>query len=186
LDGFNKQMGLVLEIKCPNRETHEKAKQGIIPEYYNIQMQHQFLLSETEKGIYFSFDGEKGIIVDVIRDDKFIEEMVKEEKEFYRKLKEFDPPDSPIEHRSDTSWKTAAEKLIEARRLKEMAAKMEEEAKRDLVSQANSERSEGFGVRLTKSITKGMIQYKNIPSLKEIDLEQFRSSPSERWSVFLI
>lgn len=186
LDGVNKERQVILEIKCPNAETHTMAMKGIIPEYYMIQMQHQFAVTGFKTGYYFSFDGEKGVIVDVQRDDELIAKLTSMEKEFYQRMVDFNPPESPYKYRNDDAWHQAAEQLIHAKEAKERAEKEEEEARKRLIALADADKTEGFGVRLSRIIAKGTVQYKKIPQLQGIDLEMFRASPTERWTINLI
>lgn len=85
-DGVSLDGKHILEIKCTNKKNHALAKSGQIPDYYIPQVQHQIAVYGADECIYFSFDGEKGIIVRVPRDDIFIARMIIEEEQFYQEM----------------------------------------------------------------------------------------------------
>ncbi len=85
-DGISFDYKSILEIKCTNKKNHALAKAGQIPDYYMPQVQHQIAVYGAEECLYFSFDGEKGIVVNVPRDDTFIMRMIIEEQQFYQEM----------------------------------------------------------------------------------------------------
>jgi putative phage-type endonuclease len=83
LDGLSKCGNYMVEIKCPGTHAHSQAVNGIIPEYYFPQLQHQLFVADLDKMFYLSFDGEEGIIIEVKRDDSYIMRMIEEERKFF-------------------------------------------------------------------------------------------------------
>lgn len=76
----------ILEIKCPGKNTHEKAIRGEVPDYYISQIQHQFSVSGAEKCYYMTYlptHDQKSAIVEVWRDDKYIAWQNAIEQDFY-------------------------------------------------------------------------------------------------------
>ena len=73
LDGMTLAGDLVLEIKCPMRGTRsdlwQDVSQGQVPEHYRVQVQHQLMVSGAEQAHLWVFDGAKGILTEVTRDD---------------------------------------------------------------------------------------------------------------------
>lgn len=59
LDGWNKEHGIVLEIKCPGRDDHATAKAGQVPEHYQWQLEMQLWVSGGKLAHYFSYYEEK-------------------------------------------------------------------------------------------------------------------------------
>lgn len=68
-----------MEIKCPGQADHDVAKSGKIPEKYIPHLQHQLAVTSLKLAYYFSFDG-VGVIVEVERNDSYIEQMIDLEK----------------------------------------------------------------------------------------------------------
>lgn len=75
-DGYNAERNEILEIKCPGKADHDKAKAGKVPDKYFPQLQQQFLVSGAEKGWYVSWDGKGSLIsIPVYPDAKYILEL---------------------------------------------------------------------------------------------------------------
>lgn len=83
LDGIDLDEKIMIEIKCTSKKNHLLAKKGEVPKHYYPQLQHQLEVSGLSKMIYFSFDGEEGIILEVEKNEKYISEMIEKEKFFY-------------------------------------------------------------------------------------------------------
>lgn len=91
-DGMTIEADAIVEIKCPGKKDHSEAKLGKVPKKYLPQLQHQIHVAGVEFSYYFSFDGDKGIILEVKRDQVFIEKMIEEEKIFWDCIQTFTPP----------------------------------------------------------------------------------------------
>lgn len=77
LDGYSPALKRILEIKYPSKESHELALAGFVPEHYWIQIQHQLACcDEAESAHYWSFREANGALVEVKRDQKFIDEIL--------------------------------------------------------------------------------------------------------------
>lgn len=85
-DGMTIEGDAIVEIKCPGKKDHFAAINGIIPQKYKAQLQHQMYVSGVQLMFYYSFDGAKGVIIEVKPDDDFIEIMIDKEREFWERL----------------------------------------------------------------------------------------------------
>lgn len=86
LDGIDSSGKIIQEIKCPKLATHKQAIEGIIPIYYQCQMQHQFYDTGAEICYYTSYYPKytkELMILEVFPDWESIEEMVNMEWKFY-------------------------------------------------------------------------------------------------------
>src|ERR1700731_1843196 len=83
LDAMSLDERVIAEIKCPGAEDHNLALLGQVPEKYFPQLQHQLEVCDLEMVYYYSFDGEKGKLLKVYRDDKYIKTLLKQEEKFY-------------------------------------------------------------------------------------------------------
>src|SRR5271156_2669508 len=107
LDGMDIEEKNILEIKCVNKQDHETAKSGKIPEKYIPQLQHQMEVTGFNMTYYFSFDGEDGVIVEYERNNEYISNMIMEEKKFYDCMTNFIPPkhsEKDFYLRNDDIW----------------------------------------------------------------------------------
>jgi putative phage-type endonuclease len=91
-DGITLDRKKILEIKCPGKKDHELALQGQIPKKYLPQLYHQMEVAQVDFTYYYSFDGEKGVIIEVPRDESYIKKMIEKEMEFWKCLKTLTPP----------------------------------------------------------------------------------------------
>ena len=176
LDGMNTK-GEVLEIKC-GKGSHELAKQGIVPEYYLSQVQCQLCCSNATQAYYFSYRGDDDNVTIVIdRDDEFIEKMKIAVAKFYDMMMTFTPPhatDKDFIKRDDKDWYLHTEIYKETVRQRKLLEAKEECLRNEIVSMCDGQSSQGNGIRVSKTLTKGRIKYNDIPELKDVDLEKYR------------
>lgn len=186
LDGINLEGNRAVEIKCPGTQDHQIALDGKVPEKYIPQLQHQMEVCDLDFIFYFSFNGSSGIILEIERDEKFIQDMLKKEQEFFRCMKEFDPPhlsDKDFIQRDDEEWKKSAIKWVTVQVQIKSLQTEEEYLRKELIAMAGSHNTMGSGVRLSKVIRKGNVDYKSIPEIQVMDLEKYRKPPIETWRL---
>lgn len=93
LDGYNAETKTVLEIKCPGADDHESAKAGIVPKKYYPQLQHQLLVTGADRVHYYSFDGIKGEMVEVLPNHDYISVLLDELIAFWHLVETKTPPE---------------------------------------------------------------------------------------------
>ncbi len=91
LDGLSSCGTIIAEIKC-SQKIFDKAKAGIIDDYYIAQIQQQMMVYNLKKNLFVAFDGFDGVIIEVPRDDDFIAKMLEAELEFLKLLDTGTPP----------------------------------------------------------------------------------------------
>jgi len=176
LDGINSK-GEILEIKC-GKGSHELAKQGIIPDYYLCQVQCQMFCSNTSQAYYFSYrSDDDNILLKVQRDDSFIEKMLVEIDIFYRNLLNFTPPpatDRDFNHIDTKEWRLHTEVWKDTKRQIKLLEAREEALRNELIAMCDGKSSQGNGVRVSRQITRGRVDYSKINILKDINLDEYR------------
>lgn len=185
LDGISIDGKKIVEIKNANAEDHSLAKAKKIPAKYYPQLQHQLACTGLDGMHYFSFHKEEGVIVEVDRDDNYLEEMYAKEKEFWDCVTNFKAPaltDNDYRER-DKKWYIHANKLLEIKEKRKALEKEENEAEDLLRSMSGGQSSFFNDVRYTCGIRKGNVNYRQIPELKEVDLEKYRKPNSITWSL---
>lgn len=185
LDGMNSE-GDIIEIKCGGTAYMNILSNRIEPYYYS-QCQKQMFVSGENRIYYFVYlspEKNKGITLD--RNDDFIEKMIEAEKEFYCCLMNFTPPlaiDRDFVKRDDDAWYFRSKEWKDVKRqLKELEEK-EELLRADLIKMCDGHSSQGNGIRISKSIRKGNIDYSSIDLLKNVDLEAYRKKPSTYYRI---
>ena len=186
LDGISEDKKTIVEIKCPGPNDHQIALNGKIPEKYWPQLQHQLEVCELDYGYYFSFDGEKGHIIKVYRDDSFIKNMILKEAEFWECMQTLTPPKSPENDfviREDEAFCKAALHLRQVMTKRKELEKEELEMRNYLIQLSEGHNCKGMGISLSKVVRKGSIDYSLVEELKGIDLEKYRKPNIEAWRV---
>jgi putative phage-type endonuclease len=91
-DGINHNDELIVEIKCPSHGVHARILRHGIPDMYMCQMQHQLAVCGYKEGIFLSYTKENPKYINISRDDKFIEEMIQKEYDFWMSVQKFEKP----------------------------------------------------------------------------------------------
>lgn len=187
MDGITIEGDIAVEIKCPGKIDHELAKDGKIPEKYHPQLQHQMEVGNLHSIFYYSFDGQKGHIVEMKRDQGFIDHMNEEEEKFYEMMQRKELPDLCEKDYQDMSeiseWENTSNELKyilqEIKKLKEK----EDELRKFLINMCDGKSSKGNGIKLTKYLQRGTVDYLKIPELEGINLDMYRKPCIEIWKI---
>lgn len=185
LDGCSASCECV-EIKC-GISSHSLALKGEIAPYYIPQLQHQMYVAGIHYIWYFSYRSDDDcVILKCMRDDKYIAEMIKKEVEFWNMLQTHTEPEmtnKDITVRDDIGWSILCQEWKEIQRHKEDITIREIQVRDALIEMSGGKSSEGSGVKLTKVIRKGSINYSQIFELQNIDLEKYRKENIECWKI---
>jgi putative phage-type endonuclease len=187
LDAVDIENTTICEIKCPkNQADHDQALAGEIPDKYFPQLQHQLEVCQMDMGYYLSYDGRRGALVKIYRDDKYIKKMIEKEKIFWELLQSKTPPpftDRDYVPLEGAEWERQASEWKEINEAIKKLEKKEEELRQGLIDLARNQSVIGSGVRLTRYFKKGSVDYSAIPELKEVDLEKYRKSAIEAYRI---
>jgi putative phage-type endonuclease len=185
-DGWDEHKRILVEIKCPGKADHDTALKGEIPEKYIPQLQHQMEVYCVNSMFYVSYDGYKGKIIEIFRNDSYVKEMLDKELAFLECVEcVVAPPmtDRDCMVRQDHDFvATAREWASLSKQLKELEAK-EDMARKRLIALADKENVQGAGVKVTRNFRKGAIQYDKIDAIKGMDLEPYRKPAIECWRI---
>jgi len=182
LDGMSSD-GQILEIKCSGEKDHAIALTGKVPDHYYPQLQHQMYVCDVEKMYYFSFDGFDGVIVEVKKDNEYIQKMIVEEKKFYDCLQNRTPPESDYVERNDYEWIDTAYRWKEVTKQIKALEKEEQMLRDSLIRLGGESNCRGAGISLCQIHRQGNIDYKQIAELNGVDLEKYRKPDSISWRI---
>lgn len=193
LDGITLNGQLILEIKCPFQgqvsELWQQAKQGIAPEHYRLQVQHQLMVSGASLAHLWVFDGKQGIKIDITPDPTTFRHIQEAWDDFDALVKQDTPPplsDQDTLLRQDMEWQEAAQQYIELKTKADEASNAADDAKAKLVAMSNHTRVSGSGVMVTRYWKQGSIDYKNVPTQEGINLEACRGKAKEEVRVSIM
>ena len=193
LDGITLAGDLILEIKCPYKGKSSELWQSVeaweIPEMYRIQIQHQLFVSGANLAHLWIYDGNDGLLLE-IEPDEVAQQRIKNAWDDFVKYVATDTPPPLVEGdtvlRDDLDWQLAAEDYVVLKGLAEEAAGRADQAKSKLISLAKHNRESGCGVVVTRFWKQGSINYKAIPELGNVDLEQYRGKTKEEVRVTIV
>jgi putative phage-type endonuclease len=177
LDGWNAELQEGLEIKCPGKVDHATAVAGEVPKHYYAQVQHQIMVTNAKAWNYWSFDGERGALVRVLPDAKYIKKLMAAEKKFWELLKGDTPPDfTDADYHEDTDpvlTMLCNNYEMEKRDL-EKAEERLKALKDQITARVGHPRVKCGNIRIAQITKKGAIDYSKIEVLKGLDLEHYR------------
>lgn len=186
LDGIDFPHENIVEIKCPGAQDHEMACEGFIPPKYYPQLQHQLEVTGLDMAYYYSFDGESGALVKVFRNQEYIDKMVKKEKAFLDCVQNMEPPelsDKDYHERTDDLWLSVSSKWVQCHSALQRLKAEEEELRETLIQLVGNSNARGGGIKISRSVRKGSVDYKAIPELKQVNLDNYRKSSTESWRI---
>jgi len=189
LDGISFDGTSILEIKHANREVFERAKQGDLPDYYNIQIQHALDTTGAAKCYYVVSDGEKDAYVEVFPDQDLIKEIREENEKFYEYLMSKEPPPLTDKDYVVIEDKEFIDLMLEYKDVKhelDILKDCEQVIREKLIALAKNKNAICTKGKMTKSFSKGQVDMKLVPELIGVNLEPYRKPPCEKWRITVI
>lgn len=185
LDGLNANGTKAVEIKNPGKEDHETAKRGEVPVHYYPQLQHQMDVQGLDNMDYFSFYKGEGVIVHVQRDDEYLKGYKKKAKEFWNCVETLtEPPLTEFDYiEQDDTWEEKADQLWLIKQNKKALEAQEKMLEKELKELCQGRNSRAGDYKYTFSTIPGRVDYKSIPEIKDIDLDQYRHAATTRCTL---
>lgn len=190
LDGATMDLDVTVEIKCPYKgvdselwDFTERAAKP--PPYYYWQMLHQYLVCPA-RSYFVVYDAhiKKSLCVSVdFSDVEKIQQLKTGWQTFWQRYRSGEQPAPEFIERTDLKWRDAAHYWRMSKAKLDAAIDQERMAREQLIALAGDKSSRGEGVNVTRCEMKGAIDYKQIPSLAEIDLETYRKAPRVQWRI---
>lgn len=190
LDGMTLGGELIVEIKCPVRgrasALWQSVGKGEVPGHYMVQVQHQLMVSGAGQAHLWVFDGQRGILTVIERDEAAMAQIRAAWEAFAPFLASDTPPplsDGDTRQRDDAPWLSAALAFLATKREADAAGERLEAARRALVALAEHPKECGAGVSVTRYWKAGNVDYKKVPALQGVDLATYRSCAREEVRV---
>ena len=186
LDGAYRTGEYIVEIKCPGEKDHTEAVMGKVPEHYMPQLQHQMYVCNLNEMHYFSFNGKQGVLVEVKRDQEFIDIMVDAELKFLHCIETKTPPEASDGDYLDMNTPEWQECATQWKQIQEQISSLEEREayyRNRLIFLSGKSNARGAGVSLCQVNRRGNVDYSNIPELKNVNLNLYRKSSITSWRL---
>ena len=181
LDGLTFEGDLLVEIKCPYKGRDstlwKQVEAGEIPTHYRWQLEHQFMVSKASKGHLYVFDGTEGLLLEITPCPERWQAIHEAWKGFIRCIETDTPPaltDRDKVIRKDAAWQAAAETYVHLKSEAELLAVRLDAAKEALLGLSEHPSESGFGVAVTRFWKAGSVDYKRVPELAGLNLEDYR------------
>lgn len=189
LDGISECKKFIVEIKCGGAKLNDMAYRGVIPEYYQDQMQHQLLVTGAEKAFYYCYDGKAAICIEVYPDPDFAKIFLPKAREFFRCIAFAESP--PLSEKDyfnksgDEFWISFAEEYREICEKIKKLEEMKEICRNQLIRLCGDQNCIGDGVRVMKTTMRGRVAYDDIPEIKGVDLDKYRKESTTSWKIMM-
>lgn len=191
LDGWNQDTMTMVEFKLVGMKEIRKIEKGEIPVHHNYQVHANMLASGAKKAIYCAGaeDEEGNLItfsVNVEPDYYLQDDIFRECVDFSESLKKGEAP--PITAKDtffiteyDYFSKLEAMHLIsnKIKALKEQYDNLKDE----VLSSLPHDKVDCGGHKITRYEVKGSVDYKKIPELDGVNIEDYRGKPSKRTKI---
>lgn len=183
LDGICLHGKILVEIKCPNKATHDKAGDGIIEPHYMAQIQHQLWVTDLDMAHYFSYDGTMHHLVTVKRDEEFIKHMIFEEVKMLRCIETGIPPEltekekqknEEVDLSKDDDWLSFENLYLYYNVMLNQAETGMKSAKEKLQYISDGRNIKGSRIKFSKVTRAGNVDYSQIPELEGVNLDDYR------------
>lgn len=176
LDGLSPCKQYACEIKCPLYPCNPE----LIKQKYYPQIQDQMYLLGLNKIYLFVYFVVSWEVIEVSRDNCYIDSLLEEKKKFFHSCETAEPPtEEGWVVRNDDEWKNVVQEWISLQPL----LKKEKELRQKIIALADNKNTEGYGIKIFKVSRPGPIKYEKIPYLRTIDLEQYREKTIESWRI---
>jgi putative phage-type endonuclease len=189
-DGWTLAGDRVLEVKCPlngcDSTLWKTVEAGRLPEHYQVQVQHQLMVTKAAVADVFVFDGADGVLLQVAPDPPFWPVIHEGWDKFCAFLASRTPPPlakGDVRERSDLEWLAAAQAYVSAKATADEGLRALSEAKERLITLTSHTSESGGGVSVTRYWKTGPIDYKKIPELASVDLELYRGAARQETRV---
>ncbi len=193
LDGINLAGDLIVEIKCPFRgklsSLWREVVEGRIPDHYNVQIQHQLMVSGAATAHLWVYSDDEGILLKVERQEPLMATIRDCWNEFQQYLDSDTPPplsDADSAQRDEPAWVGAALAYLEAKRGADAADERLEAARKAVVGLSTHPRETGGGVSVVRLWKQGAVDYKRVPELRGVDLDRYRGQGREEVRVTVV
>jgi len=191
-DGYSLDRNWILEIKCMGAKAHEAARPGpsgepgVIPEHYRLQCQWNLMISGADKCLFVSYRPEDEDMVEIevlpdIEEHKILKTTAERWWEVHV-VRDMAPALSTKDYVAcDLEEYVRAAK--EFKRIKGQIAELElllEKERKSLSCFVTPDipAVKGAGIKVSRTLRKGAVDYKSIRELSGVDLEAHRK-PSQ-------
>ena len=191
LDGWKQSDNTILEIKCPLKGAsselwQEVSNTALLPEQYWLQCQQQLLVTNSAKLYFWVYDAKSaaGLLQVVVPHIKTQANIINAWTKYFEGKPE--PTSADLIETSDAEWLTKAKEWREIHRVLQEMKTTEETLRKELIELSKGQSFIGGGVQLKHGVSKGRVNYKDIPELDGVDIENYRGEDITKHYIKMI
>lgn len=161
------------------------------PDHHIYQMQHQLLCTDStaEMCYYVSyFDGEIDVH-EIYPDPEWVKNYLIRAQEFWKGIVFFEAPALSSRDYKDMSdspnFITYAQRYVSINDQIKSLEEKKEILRQEIITLCNDQSSVGAGIKVLKKNVKGRVDYDSIPELSTINLDKYRKSPGNTWTIMI-
>ena len=180
LDGWKESDNTILEIKCPLKGAsselwQEVSTTALLPEQYWLQCQQQLLVTNSAKLYFWVYDAKSaaGLLQVVVPHIKTQANIINAWTKYFSMDKP-EPTSADLIETSDAEWLKKAKEWREIHNVLQEVKTAEETLRAGLIELSKGQSFIGGGVQLKHGKSKGRVNYKDIPELKGVNIEDYR------------
>lgn len=193
LDGLSEDHQIMVEVKCGSAAQLSNAKRGIVPENYEIQMQHQMFVASLSQGWFVTYSEGEIAMVKVQRWETqrmldLVETLAKFHRKLMSKFKDFKPVTltPPPEEISFVHFEHERGSRILAEMLEICEREKADKARKDQLKEELYEiaPSQNFILQGTKFVRsqRSSYDYKAMEA-DGIDVEKYKKAGEPFWTI---
>lgn len=186
LDAISDDGTIAIEIKCPGKEDHAQAAAGKIPMHYAPQLQHTMAVTGLKTMYYFSYSDDGSHLLEIDRNDEYVQVLLEKEKAFNHCMITLTPPDfcgrdiQPW----DPSEESNVKRLVTLLRMRKEVEDEIQSIQRHLKQKLTST-TVGYGLKAYFIKERGTVDYSSIPELANVNLDKYRRYSMPTWGFKL-
>lgn len=185
LDGVSECGKYAVEIKC-SKNLYDRAKNGIIDEIYRCQVQWQMYILKIYKIYFACYWNEDLVVLEIERDDDFLNEIMPKIHEFRTQMLDFTPPPATDKDYEISEDKDLIFRLEVLHKLKQQVKDIStqiSDLEDSIVLICNGRSTKAANFKITKCTRRGSIDYSSIDILKNVKLDDYRKSPTTYYRI---
>lgn len=195
LDGTAPRHEIIAEFKFQGGKAHEDVKNGLVPEHYWIQVQHQLLVSGAKKAYLVSYNDklDSANYHEILPDVQFHNEHIRVCKAFWKEVLEKSPSELTLSFKKEIKTeksdflKTVASDYVQTQKAIKVLEERLDALKQDLINaNGTADKTDFEFVTVTKATRSGSINYKDIPEVKLMSKEYLNNFKAKDTEYFLV
>ena len=185
-DGVDMDETIITEVKCHGEKVFEDVLfNDKVPDYDMPQLQAQIETSGINRVHYIAFFDGKIAYTEVTRDSSYISKMIPQAESFYKCMVSKTPPKLCERDYVRPKDEKKAYRLGEVKRAIKALESEAEILQKEIIQESDGNNIIFDDFKIFKSVNPGSVEYKKIPELKSVNLDNYRKPSYTKWSLKL-